>query len=98
MLEPTISSQQLKEQASMMEIQLLLLEPIVMTCRVGAFDNNSVLNLDEIPDTDGDGTPNFPGILIRTMMVSRIFLKTKDMFVIPIPTIKLIILEKILLA
>jgi hypothetical protein len=25
----------------------------------GAFDNNSVLNLDEIPDTDGDGTPNF---------------------------------------
>lgn len=25
----------------------------------GAFDNNSVLNLDEIPDTDGDDIPNF---------------------------------------
>lgn len=25
----------------------------------GAFDNNNVLNLDEIPDTDGDGIPNF---------------------------------------
>lgn len=25
----------------------------------GAFDNNLVLNLDEIPDSDGDGIPNF---------------------------------------